>query len=146
MNGALSQAFERVRLFLLAVVCWLCLIPTAHAIRPQTPAEEQLKGETPCQQPPACYLVVGVDAEGRIGLFCLNDPLRYTDPDGHDPTLSLSFMAANSTPEERAICAKMTIPVAVGTVVAVATAGVAAPLLIEAGAASGANLDCLRLA
>lgn len=52
-------------------------------MRPQTPAELQLKEGTPCQQQPAYGLVVAMDAEGRIGLFVLNDPLRYTDPTGH---------------------------------------------------------------
>ena len=66
-------------------MCWLCLVPAAHAIRPPSPAELQLKEETPGQQQPAYGLVVAVDAEGRIGLFCVNDPLRYTDPTGHGP-------------------------------------------------------------
>jgi len=85
MNGAFSQALDRIRLFLLAVVCWLCFVPAAHAIRPPTPAEElQLKGETPGQQRLAYGLDAMWGAEMRNGLFCVNDPLRYTDPTGLD--------------------------------------------------------------
>ena len=83
MNGALSQTVCRIRLFLLAVMCWLCLVPAAHAIRPPSPAEIQLREETPSQEQPAYEVVLGIDAEGRIGLLVLNNPLRYTDPSGH---------------------------------------------------------------
>ena len=76
----------RIRLFLLAVMCWLCLVPAAHAIRPQTPAELQLKEETPCQQPLAYWSDAVWDVEMRNGLLVLNNPLRYTDPDGKAPS------------------------------------------------------------
>ncbi len=83
MNGALSQAVDRIRLLLLAVACWLCFVPTAHAIRPPSPTELQLREETPSQEQPAYEVVLGIDAEGRTGLLCVNNPLRYTDPTGH---------------------------------------------------------------
>ncbi|MGO8680132.1 MAG: hypothetical protein ACLQUR_05580 [Limisphaerales bacterium] len=86
MNGALSQAVDRIRLLLLAVACWLCFVPTAHAIRPPSPTELQLREETPSQEQPAYEVVLGIDAEGRTGLLCVNDPLRYTDPTGHAPS------------------------------------------------------------
>jgi hypothetical protein len=102
VNGA--SILARIRLFLLAVTCWLCLVPAAHAIRPQTPAELQLKEENPLSAPPAYCLVVAVDAEGRIGLFCVNDPLRYTDPTGKDFVINaglvngpVPYMTAKST-------------------------------------------------
>ena len=73
----------RIRLFLLAVMCWLCFTPAAHAVRPPSPAELQLKGETPCQQPLAYWPEGMSGLEVRNGLFVLNNPLRYTDPTGH---------------------------------------------------------------
>jgi hypothetical protein len=82
VNGAPNIA--RIRLFLLAVTCWLCFVPAAHAIRPPSPAELQLKEETTCQQPLACWPDVMLDAEVCNGLLCVNDPLRYTDPTGLD--------------------------------------------------------------
>jgi hypothetical protein len=83
VNGALSQAVDRIRLFLLAVMCWLCIVPTAHAIRPPSPAELQLKEETPCQEQPAYCLETVLEAEMRNGLFVRDNPLRYVDPTGH---------------------------------------------------------------
>ena len=83
----------RIRLFLLAVMCWLCLVPAAHAIRPQTPAELQLKGETPGQQPLAYWSESMLDGEVRNGLFCVNNPLRYTDPSGHFVPVLLAIAA-----------------------------------------------------
>ena len=53
-------------------------------MRPPSPAELQLKEKTPCQEQPAYDVVWTVDAEVRTGLFVLNNPLRYTDPSGHD--------------------------------------------------------------
>jgi hypothetical protein len=66
--------------------------------------------------------------------YCVNDPLRYTDPTGHDPTIGLSFAEAAMTPQERVTVAKMTIPAVVGGSVAIASGGLATPLLVEAGA------------
>ena len=54
-------------------------MPAAHAIRPPSPAELQLKEEKPL----AYWSDAMLDAEMRNGLFCVNDPLRYTDPTGH---------------------------------------------------------------
>jgi len=66
--------------------------------------------------------------------YCLNDPLRYNDPIGHDPTLSFSFDAAGMTAEERIATARMVAPVVVGGVIATATFGAATPVLVGLGA------------
>jgi RHS repeat-associated protein len=66
--------------------------------------------------------------------YVLNNPLRYTDPNGHDPTLSLGV--ANLTVEQRIIVSRAAAPAAIGVGVAMATAGVATPLLVSAGAST----------
>jgi hypothetical protein len=82
MSGVPSQVVNRLRLLLLAVVCWLCLVPTAHALRAPIPAEPQLKEESPLPEPSIGYVVYVVDGEMRIGLFVKNSPINYLDPDG----------------------------------------------------------------
>jgi hypothetical protein len=86
VNG--THIMARIRLFLLAVMCWLCLVPAAHAIRPPSPAEEQLKEKTPCQEPLAYWSDARLDAEMRNGLFVRNNPLKYADPTGHAPIIT----------------------------------------------------------
>jgi Bacterial toxin 33 len=82
MSGVPSQVVNRLRLFLLAVVCWLCFVPTAQALRPPTPAETQLKEESALPEPSTGYVVCVVDGEMRIGLFVENDPIKFVDTDG----------------------------------------------------------------
>jgi RHS repeat-associated protein len=65
---------------------------------------------------------------------CLNNPLSYNDPSGHDPTLS--FGVANLTVEQRIIASRAAAPAAIGVGVAMVTAGVATPLLVSAGAST----------
>ncbi len=158
MNGALSQTVCRIRLFLLAVMCWLCLVPAAHAIRPPSPAEIQLREETPSQEQPAYEVVLGIDAEGRIGLLVLNDPLRYTDPDGHGAigdalfsqetyTSSYQLLTMHDSAGWRAV----EIPVAIGGM-AIATADTALNFAslggkgaLEGGLKAGAKVGLEKL-
>ena len=67
--------------------------------------------------------------------YCLNNPLRYNDPSGHDPTLSLGV--ANLSVQERIIASRAAAPGVIGVGVAGATAGVATPVLVGAGASAG---------
>jgi hypothetical protein len=86
MSGVPSQVANRLRLLLLAVACWLCLVPTAHALRAPIPAETQLKEESALLDPSTVYVVCVVEADGRIGLFVRNAPLNRIDPIGLDDT------------------------------------------------------------
>ncbi len=82
MSGVPSQVVNRLRLLLLAVACWLCFVPTAHALRAPTPAETQLKEETALPEPSVYYSVCVIDGEMRIGLFVGNNPISRIDPLG----------------------------------------------------------------
>jgi RHS repeat-associated protein len=66
--------------------------------------------------------------------YCVNNPLRFTDPSGHDPTYAMFF--ANSSIQNEVAVSRTLAPYAVGAIVATATAGVATPLLVSAGAST----------
>ena len=153
MNGALSQTVCRIRLFLLAVMCWLCVVPAAHAIRPPSPAELQLKGEAPCQEPLAYWPESMLDGELRNGLFVLNNPLRYTDPSGHGPiddalfnteTIKSSWQLA--TMHDTGWNKAWEIPVAtIGIVAGVADAGFNVMSLGGKGALEGGGKELIKV-
>ena len=83
MRGVPSQVVNRLRLFLLAVACWFCLVPTAHAIRPPTIAEElQLKEKSARPEPSLDNAIFIRAGEMRIGLFVGNNPINNIDPLG----------------------------------------------------------------
>lgn len=63
--------------------------------------------------------------------YVLNDPLRYADPDGHDP-----WEVYSKDPQQMMEVSRTAIPVTAGITVAMATGGAAAPLLVEAGAST----------
>jgi len=66
--------------------------------------------------------------------YCVNNPLRYTDPSGHDPAYAMFF--ANSSIQNEVAVSRTLAPYAVGAIVATATAGAATPLLVSAGAST----------
>lgn len=86
MSSVPDQVANRLRLLLLAAACWLCFVPTAHALRPPIPAESQLKEESALPEPSAGYVVCVVEADGRIGLFVGNNPIGFVDPFGLEIT------------------------------------------------------------
>jgi RHS repeat-associated protein len=66
--------------------------------------------------------------------YCLNNPLRYTDPTGHDPAYSMMF--AGLSARETVDAARIAAPITIGASVAVLTGGAATPLLVSAGAST----------
>jgi len=87
MRGVPSQVVNRLRLLLLAVVCGLGWLPTAHAIRPPTAAESQLKEESAPPAPSLDNAIFIRAGEVRIGLFVGNNPVNRLDPLGLYPWL-----------------------------------------------------------
>ena len=68
--------------------------------------------------------------------YCVNNPLRYNDPSGHDPAFSSVGMFQSLSVEQEVAASRAGAPVAVGLMVATVTGGMAAPLLVAAGASS----------
>ena len=70
--------------------------------------------------------------------YCVNNPLRYTDPTGHDPAFTPGMsMFEGLTIEQRVAASRTAAPYAVGIGVATITGGAAAPVLVGAGASAG---------
>jgi RHS repeat-associated protein len=68
--------------------------------------------------------------------YCVNNPLRYTDPSGHDPAFSSIGMFQSLSVEQEVSASRAGAPVGVGIMVATVTGGMAAPLLVSAGAST----------
>ena len=68
--------------------------------------------------------------------YVLNNPLRYTDPTGHDPAFSSIGIFQSLSVEQEVTASRAGAPAAVGLVVATATGGAAAPVLVSAGAST----------
>jgi RHS repeat-associated protein len=68
--------------------------------------------------------------------YCVNNPLRYTDPTGHDPAFSSVGMFQSLTVEQEVTASKAGAPVAMGVLAAMITGGAAAPALVSAGAST----------
>ena len=70
--------------------------------------------------------------------YCLNNPLKYMDPSGHDPAFTPGIsMFEGLSVQQRYTASRAALPATVGMTVAAASGGVAAPLLVSVGASAG---------
>ena len=68
--------------------------------------------------------------------YVLNNPLRYTDPTGHDPAFSSIGMFQTLSIKGEVAASRAGAPIGVGVGVAMISGGLAAPALVSAGAST----------
>jgi RHS repeat-associated protein len=70
--------------------------------------------------------------------YCLNNPLKYTDPSGYDPAFTPGMsMFEGLSFKQRYAASRAALPATVGITVAAVSGGLATPVLVSAGASAG---------